>query len=66
MKQNPNNRFQVVFEEKLSLSTDRIRILKDTLTGVLYTQPIFGSSCGALSPVLDKDGKPIVDTSIPE
>ncbi|MCL2486578.1 MAG: DUF6440 family protein [Oscillospiraceae bacterium] len=64
-KANPNNRFEVLLEEQLGpdsfmRSSDRTLIIRDKLTGVLY---LFAYYCngGGLTPLLGRDGKPIVD-----
>lgn len=50
-------RFEVVHEQK-SLG-DGVRILRDVETGVCYVQAAWGSA-GGLTPLLDADGKPVV------
>lgn len=48
-------RFEVVYTQGV---TDVVRILEDTLTGVLYLQVQSGYA-GGLTPLLDRDGKPM-------
>ena len=49
-------RFEVVYSQGVG---DVFRIIEDTLTGVLYLQSAYGN-CGGLTPLLDRDGKPMV------
>lgn len=49
-------RFEVIYSQGVG---DNVRVLMDTLTGVLYLQTSYGN-CGGLSPLLDKEGKPMV------
>lgn len=51
-------RFEVVYSQGV---TDVVRVLEDTLTGVLYLQVQSGYA-GGLTPLLDKDGKPVIWT----
>lgn len=48
-------RFEVVYSQGVA---DVIRVLMDNLTGVLYLQVQAGNA-GGLTPLLDKDGKPM-------
>jgi len=60
-----NNRFEAVWDEivrnAVGLSLSSIMIIRDKVTGVLY----FYTSGGGLTPLLDKDGKPIADFEMP-
>lgn len=49
-------RFEVVYSQGV---TDIVRVLMDNLTGVLYLQTQYGYA-GGLTPLLDKDGKPVI------
>ncbi len=49
-------RFEVVYSQGV---TDVIRVLEDTLTGVLYLQVQSGYA-GGLTPLLNKDGTPMI------
>lgn len=52
-------RFEVLAEESVGL-TRSYTIIKDTQTGVQYL--FFGNGYGGgLTPLLDKDGNPIID-----
>ena len=59
MSKQEKPRFEVVKKEKYSLFEESI-ILKDTETNMLY---IFfqGGYAGGITPLLDKDGKPIIE-----
>ncbi len=62
MKNDP--RFLLIHKEGSSLGGGGIRkILVDTLTGVHYLYVEVGYS-GGLTPLLDEEGKPIVDKSV--
>ena len=52
-------RFEVVLEESLN-SSNSIAILRDKQTGVLYLVGAAGVG-GGITPLLDKDGKPIIN-----
>ena len=58
-KKDDKNRFQVILEEKHDMMSSH-RILKDTETGVLYLYHAWGYG-GGLTPLLDHDGKPLID-----
>ena len=60
MGNKENNRFQLVFNE-LTMSSGS-RILRDKETGVLYFFYHSGNA-GGLTPLLDRDGRPMVDTA---
>lgn len=46
MKENkPKNRFEVLLVNNLSLA-DRVRILRDRVTGIIYLQTIYGNGTG--------------------
>ena len=51
-------RFEVLHEENIS-GLKSVSILRDKETGVQYLLTVAGYA-GGLSPLLDKDGKPIV------
>jgi len=59
MGKKENNRFQVVLEETNAIASTS-KILKDTETGVLYYFH-FAGYAGGLTPLLDQDGKPLID-----
>lgn len=56
---NKEKRFEILLEESIG-AMKVVSILRDKQTGVQYLFTIAGSA-GGLSPLLDKDGKPIVD-----
>ena len=60
-----SKRFQVVLSEPFVGSNyHTIAIVKDTLTGVCYLRDTFsygGAGGVGLTPLLDKDGKPVVE-----
>jgi hypothetical protein len=60
MSKKENNRFEIVYEDK-GLKLKGCRILKDRVTGVLYLFH-FDGYAGGLTVMLDRDGKPLVDT----
>lgn len=49
-------RFEVVYSQGV---TDVVRVLMDNLTGALYLQVQAGNA-GGLTPLLDKNGKPMI------
>ena len=58
-----DKRFQVIRREapaggSISIGMETV-ILVDTLTGVLYLQVVNGYG-GGLTPLLDRDGKPVI------
>jgi len=59
MGKKKDNRFQVVLDEKYDMMSN-FRVLRDRDTGVLYLYYAWGYG-GGLTPLLDKDGKPIVE-----
>ena len=61
MAKKSDNRFQVIPEEKYEMVTSS-RILRDKETGVLYFFYTWGYG-GGLTPLLDKDGKVMIDNS---
>ncbi|MFT3952530.1 MAG: DUF6440 family protein [Oscillospiraceae bacterium] len=63
MSKKENNRFQIIFEETNSIASGS-KVLKDKETDVLYFFHYSGYA-GGLTPLLDKDGKPLVDSSNP-
>lgn len=56
---NPNNRFENLLKESIDFYLSAT-IIRDKLTGVhyMYTQ---GGQSGGLTPLLDKEGKPIIE-----
>jgi len=57
------NRFKPVSSEKVAAGnyTYDHHIVKDTVTGVLYYYISGGGGASALTPLIDADGKPLVD-----
>ena len=53
-----NDRFQIVLTEGNGLTSAQRMVLLDTVTGVQYLYVQAGYS-GGLSPLLDRDGKPL-------
>ena len=53
-----NDRFQVILTEGNGLTSSQRMVLLDTATGVQYLYVQAGYS-GGLSPLLDRDGKPL-------
>ena len=64
-QKSEDNRFRIISDEALMNSSDRVRILKDKITGVHYVHTYNtssnGSSRGGLTVLLDRDGKPVID-----
>ena len=58
-KKKENNRFQIVSEEKHDVMSYS-RILRDKETGILYLYHAWGYG-GGLTPLFDRDGKPLTD-----
>ena len=56
---NKDERFEIVYKEGRALSFVR-KILRDTETGVQYLMVESGYGV-AITPLLDKDGKPVTD-----
>lgn len=56
------HRFEVVLEEGNGLISSMRQVLTDTETGVQYLFVSYGHA-GGLCPLLDKDGKPLVQDS---
>lgn len=52
------NRFEVILAEGNGLTAPTRKILRDTVTGVQYLFVQDGYA-GGLTPLLDKDGKPV-------
>lgn len=52
------NRFEVILSEGNGLTAPTRVILRDTVTGVQYLF-VQGGNAGGLTPLLDKDGKPV-------
>ncbi len=57
-KEKKETRFEVILEEGNGLSTPYRSILVDTTTGVQYLYVQAGNA-GGLSPLLDRDGRPL-------
>ena len=59
------NRFEIISSENLRIGVNDIKttILKDKITGVLYllTSRSYDSEVGGLTPLLDENGKPIIE-----
>lgn len=53
-----DNRFEVILSEGNGLTGPARKILRDTVTGVQYLFVQDGYA-GGLTPLLDKDGKPV-------
>ena len=53
-----DNRFEVILSEGNGLTGPSRKILRDTVTGVQYLFVQDGYA-GGLTPLLDKDGKPV-------
>lgn len=62
MAKDKKERFKKVFTQGTLVTT---QIWVDTETGVNYIYHQDGHS-GGMTPLLDKDGKPVVTTDIPE
>ena len=64
-----NERFEIIHSESKRLPKEILNptqrldylIVKDNVTGVLYLQNITSFQNPALTPLLDADGKPLVD-----
>jgi hypothetical protein len=59
MSKKKEKRFEVVHEEKIK-ALSGVSVLRDTHTGVQYLYVAAGYG-GGLSPLLDKDGKPVIE-----
>jgi len=58
------NRFKLISKEELTVEYREYHsVLKDTITNVLYYYISNGSGGVALTPLLDPDGKPLIDKS---
>jgi len=58
-----NHRFELISKEKWSLTASEEHwVIKDTKTNVLYYYIVGGHGKGGLTPLLDVDGKPLVET----
>lgn len=58
-KRSNETRFELVLDEKMP-GLNSVKIYRDKQTGVQYMLAAIGNG-GGLSPLLDKDGKPIID-----
>ncbi|MCM1335258.1 MAG: DUF6440 family protein [Bacteroides sp.] len=58
-------RFVKTYNQGNTLTSGKVEVLVDTVTGVNYLYRQIGYS-GGLTPLLDKDGKPIVTPLTPE
>lgn len=56
---NNNDRFKVVYTQTNNMGANSIKIIVDAVTGVNYIFRSEGYS-GGLTPLLDKDGKPVI------
>lgn len=58
-------RFEVIYSDGGGLKNPAVKILQDTVTGVqyLFTQEGYA---GGLTPLLNRDGTPVVGSSIIE
>ena len=61
-KKSESTRFQILSTEKYDMASGG-RILQDKETGVLYLF-YYSGYAGGLTPLLDRDGKPVVDGSL--
>ena len=54
-------RFELVSDEKVVIGSDAIglAVIRDKQTGVMYSLSHVGLVFGGLTPLLDKDGKPL-------
>ena len=59
-----DKRFEVVYKDSGGFSSPHIQVLRDTVTGVhyLFTQSGYA---GGLTPLLNRDGTPVVSSSYP-
>ena len=57
---NDEKRFEVVLSEKISLACSSVLILRDRETGINYLFTKSGYA-GGLTPLLDQNGKPVVN-----
>ncbi len=53
-------RFKQVYYQKSFLGNERIAVIKDTVTGVHYLKNGYGDK-GGLTPLLDENGKVIIE-----
>jgi len=57
-----NNRFELVSKESWSLTANEEHwVIKDKHTGVLYYYIVGGHGRGGITPLLDTNGKPLVE-----
>lgn len=59
MRKNLDKRFEEVYRQGGALAVTGYRIIMDKETGVQYLLSWVGSS-GGITPLLDKDGNPVV------
>ena len=60
MSKKDDRRFQVIFQETEGVISSS-RVLRDTQTNVCYFYHVWGYGGGGMTPLLDKDGKPVID-----
>ena len=63
MKKNAENRFRKISSENLGLAVGNALVLQDTQTGVCYLFVQSGYA-GGLTPLLDREGKPIIMSTL--
>ena len=61
-----NKRFKVILSESTMLGASKSKILKDVETGVLYLFHEEGGFAGGLTPLLGRDGKPLIEAGCKE
>ena len=60
LRKKKEDRFEIIHREGSNMSNNS-KIIKDTQTGVLYFYHSYGGYAGGLTPLIDKDGKPLID-----
>jgi len=63
MKPKPETRFEILHDEALKANRS-ISILRDKYTGILYLSNYHYQS-GGITPLLDSEGKPIIELNSP-
>jgi len=64
MPKKKETRFQLVTDERHDMMSST-RVIRDSETGVLYLYHAWGYG-GGLTPLLDRDGKPLTDRPVIE
>ena len=66
-KEKQKNRFITTYEQSIekTLGMGALQILVDTETGINYINTVGQGYCG-ITPLLDKDGKPVVSLVLDE